>query len=291
MNCGKCLDTVIKKDKIICSECEIVGHYYCFSLNENTFAKMSKTTKNKWTCNGCKIKWNKEKEQQASVEKSNIESLTDSVQYIYDKSDEFNITVGRILNEMKFFREQNTLLMENNEKLTTEVESLKSKIDDIEQKSLDKAIEVIGIPLTYNGNCKSLIIEISSKLNITCNVENAYRKISQRKKEMKIIAWLSDKTQKKNLISANKKDKTMANQLRDEWPSNRIYINEHITKFRRVLFMKTKTIAKAMNFKFIWIDNADILIRKNKHTKAYRIRNEIDLNNLNEVPEKFMTYK
>ncbi|VVC46124.1 Zinc finger, FYVE/PHD-type,Zinc finger, RING/FYVE/PHD-type [Cinara cedri] len=285
MNCKKCLNTVIKEDKIICSECKTVGHYYCFSLNKNYVAKMPKTTKNKWTCNDCKIKLNKKNNQQVSIEKSNIESLAESVQCIYNNLDEFSIKSGRILNEMKLLKEQNTLLIKNNEKLITEVQFINSKIDRINQKSLDEAIKVKGIPLTYNEDCKSLINELSNKLNVTCNIENAYRKKSQEKTGGKIIAWLSDKTEKKNLISAIKRDKTTAKQLRVEWPSNKIYINEHLTIFKSVLLNKTKTIAKAMGFEFIWTDNADILIRKNKHTKIYRIRNEMDLKNLIEIPE------
>jgi len=45
--------------------------------------------------------------------------------------------------------------MENNEKLITEVQSLKLKISDLEQKLLDKAIEVVGIPVLIISHHKS----------------------------------------------------------------------------------------------------------------------------------------
>lgn len=77
---------------------------------------------------------------------------------------EFNITVGRMLEEIKLPREQYIIFMENNEKVYTDVQALKSKIDDLEQKSLDKAIEVVGVQISPNKDCKLLINELLKKI-------------------------------------------------------------------------------------------------------------------------------
>lgn len=45
-----------------------------------------------------------------------------------DKFDQLNLTVGKILNEMKELRDQNQKLFEKNEKFSTEVQQLKRKL-------------------------------------------------------------------------------------------------------------------------------------------------------------------
>lgn len=61
--------------------------------------------------------------------------------------------VRRILDEMKKLKEQNIKLFENNEKLTIEVQLLKTIMDDLKQKSLGKAIEIVDtITITISSN-------------------------------------------------------------------------------------------------------------------------------------------
>jgi hypothetical protein len=67
---------------------------------------------------------------------------------------------------MKKFSKQNKILTENNEKLTTIVNLLKVKIDELEQKYFDKVVEIVCIPIRPNEVCKYIVKEISQKLNI-----------------------------------------------------------------------------------------------------------------------------
>lgn len=83
--------------------------------------------------------------QSNSDKNDEIKQLTDSVKYMSDKFDQFNLTVGKILNEMKELRDQNQIIFEKNEKLSTEVQQLKAKIDELDQKSLEYSVEITGI--------------------------------------------------------------------------------------------------------------------------------------------------
>jgi len=83
-----------------------------------------------------------------------------------DKFDKFNTTVSTILGEMKQMRKRNQILNKKNEKLTTEVQLLQIKIDELEQKTLDKAVEIVGIPITPNKNYKLIVEEVIQKIKI-----------------------------------------------------------------------------------------------------------------------------
>ncbi|CAI6377133.1 unnamed protein product [Macrosiphum euphorbiae] len=99
---------------------------------------------------------------------------------------------------MKELREQNMKLTETNDKLSSEIRVLKIKVDELEQKTLEKVIEIMGVPLIQNEDCKNTVKGMISKLNIECDVVKAYRISSKQKTDTKIIAWLSDTNAKNN---------------------------------------------------------------------------------------------
>lgn len=51
MDCFKCSEVGIKEHDIICSKCKVGGHHYCHGICVTSFSKISKNSKNKWTCN------------------------------------------------------------------------------------------------------------------------------------------------------------------------------------------------------------------------------------------------
>lgn len=77
MICGKCQDELIKDDEIFCTECKTGYHCYCQGINENGFYKITKGQGN----------------QNNNDKNYDIKQLTDSVKYMSNKFDQFNITV------------------------------------------------------------------------------------------------------------------------------------------------------------------------------------------------------
>lgn len=144
-----------------------------------------------------------------------------------NKVDHFNIKVNGILNEMKVLQEQNTKLLGAHEKLTNEVHILKTKVDDIEQKTLEKAVEIVGIPTNTNEDYKSLVKEITHKLNIECDIVKAY--YLRLCYGLLLTVIIHDKN---HFISEARKMKYNANQYKENWRQLRIYINNHLTKVK-----------------------------------------------------------
>ncbi|KAL4100917.1 hypothetical protein QTP88_020942 [Uroleucon formosanum] len=155
---------------------------------------------------------------------------------------------------MKELREQNMKLTETNDKLSSKFEQ--------------------------NEDCKNTVKEIISKLNIECDVVKAYRILSKQKTDTKIIAWLSDTNAKNQFLITAKKNKWIANQYQSDWPTSKIYINNHLKKFKRLLLGRSKSAAKYKNYKYVWTSGTDILIRKDENTKVIRINDENDLDKI-----------
>lgn len=53
-----------------------------------------------------------------------------------------------------------------------------------------------------------------------------------------------------------------------------------LTKYRRNLFTKTRNACKDKNFKFVWTNNAEILVKKVDGVKNFLIKSDEDIINL-----------
>jgi len=142
------------------------------------------------------------------------------------------------------------------------------------------SVDVTGIPKTTNEDCISIIEEIGNKTNTELKVIEAYRINSFTSKHNIITAKLATLDMRKNLIRNGKSLKLTADILINSWPKEKIFINERITKSKRALFAQTRSAAKEKLYKFVWLSNADILVRKNEDSKIIKIKSPQDIEKL-----------
>lgn len=143
---------------------------------------------------------------------------------------------------------------------------------------MGNSIEITGIPKMENENCITIVKNIAEKLDISITVTEASRLNLTDNKPPIIIAKLETAEMRKSLITNSKLQKLNANMLSGRWKKeNKVYINERLTKEKQILYSKTKSAGKEHNYKFIWISNADISIRKHESSKITRIRSINDI--------------
>lgn len=85
---------------------------------------------------------------------------------------------------------------------------------------------------------------------------------------------------RKNIICNVKYMNFTTNIISNKWLSEKVFINERLTKLRRALFDQTRATAKEKLYKFFWLFNADILVRKDKKLKIIKIILTKDIKNL-----------
>jgi len=264
-------------------------HFYCTGYTEQSFKKMSNSTKSRYLCTDCKTH-NIQKSPKShtneitvntenSMEK-NIEELIKSVSFMSSQFDNFNNKIDNIASELKMIKQVNEKIIAENNRLTDEVSVLKNKIDEIEQYNLGISVDVMGIPKTINEDCISIIEELGKKTNTELKVLDAYRITSFTSKYNIITAKLATIDMRKNLIRNGKSLKLTADKIINSWPKEKIYINERITKSKRALFAQTRSAAKEKLYKFVWLSNADILVRKNEDSKIIKIKSPQDIEKL-----------
>jgi len=218
-----------------------------------------------------RTKCNTAKSPTTSTEPSNlledkIEDLINSVSFMSQQFDEFNKKIESILNEVKLYRKRINYLRTI---LSKEISEIRQQIDILEQQNLGTSIEIIGIPKTENENCL---------MNIDILVIEAKRITAVKSKSNLIVAKLESKENRSQQVRNSKNAKLKANMLVNNWSTeNKIFINEHLTKDKRILFVKTRAAAKDKKYKFTWIFNAEILTRKDENSKTMQIKTFSDL--------------
>lgn len=210
-----------------------------------------------------------------------IEELISSVEFMGKQFDVFNKKVDSMLSEIKVLKIENEKIANENKYLSSEVSSLKLKIDNIEQFNLNKYIDITGIPQTTNENCSEIVKQIGLKTNTTVNVIEAKRIYISNSKNSIIVAKLETTEMKRTLIRNSKISKLSANNILSTWSNEiKVYVNERLTKDRRTLFGQARRTGKDKQFKFIWVNNGDILMKKDENSKTIRISIQQDLENV-----------
>lgn len=274
--CAKCLEKLIhKEDTLECNTCKKTVHFYCAGISESNFKKMSKLNKGKYACSDHKQTDSNTKNIQPSVKvETKIDELIQSVEFMGKQFDNFNNKLDSLVNEVKNLKIENAKMKNENNNLLNEVSIIKFKIDTLEQSNLIKSIDITGIPQTPNENCTEIVKEIGLKTNTKINVIEANRQYFTNNTNSIIVAKLETIEMKKNLIRNSKICKISANNLHSAWSNkNNIYINERLTKDRRSLYGKARAYGKEKNYKFVWVNNGDILMKKDEKSKTLRIRN------------------
>lgn len=164
--------------------------------------------------------------------------------------------------------------------------ALEQKMLEFEQASRKLNIEIVGLEQLPNENINEVVKKLADTLEVSSeNIEWASRR-HQRKQSNRpapIIvgfkntggaaarnSWLAKRSK---LIELNSSMITGGSQ------KHKIYINEDLTKTTRMLLWNTKIQLKAI-YKYIWVVNGKILVKKAEGDKSVCIRSEEDIREL-----------
>lgn len=169
----------------------------------------------------------------------------------------------------------------NHEVMTTKIVSLENRVNELEQYSRCKNIEIKGVEECPDENLKQLVVKIANKLGATeiieKNIDIVHRVGNMNNRSPKdIIVQFKDRESRNRVIS-NKKVRIVSNEVTGGKNVNPIYLNEHLTPFNKQLFWEAKLKSKECDYRYVWVKDGKIFVRKNEKDRACRIRNEEDL--------------
>lgn len=82
------------------------------------------------------------------------------------------------------------------------------------------------------------------------------------------------------MLNSKIRDKWIATYRKKQLWKEKLYINEHLTKKNQTILYETKQNAKKKNFKFVWVRDCKILVRKNETSRIFTIRSLEDMESI-----------
>ncbi|CAN7975941.1 unnamed protein product [Ixodes persulcatus] len=142
--------------------------------------------------------------------------------------------------------------------------SLKTAVDNAEQYSRRKNIEIHGVKEYENENLVTVVTDLTTKLQLppptSQSIETAHRLRAREGRTAPIFVRFTERS------------------TRDMWIKKRvslkgegIYVNENLTRTLKNLFWNTKKTAREKNYKFVWVRNGKIFVKEKDGSPVIRI--------------------
>lgn len=311
-HCRKDLST--DGEGIVCNAgCKKKYHFICSGVSESTYKTMPTGRKDSWLCVNCRSSGSqKEKKpsEQGPIEESKTEDVVEPSQHVDSNSKvgqkesllaEMNNKLTLMSNEMTEIKETVSFMSEKYDRILEElkdfkkikanyfvlekkVEFLENKINDLEQYSRNKNLELKGIEETPNENLKGIVVKLASKMGVEniseSSIDVIHRVDNRTNREPKdIIVQFNNRTSR-NLFLEKKKERVYSNEVSKGRKDNVIYINEQMTPQTKQIFWETKNMCKEKNYNYVWFREGKIFVRKAQGTKAIRIKSMEDIKKL-----------
>lgn len=323
--CSKCDLQTSPQDQLACSQCNKVFHYLCVDKTEENFRKMG-TRRNAWKCIDCKpntLKIQTSNEGEKNVSNVNMDEFMTEIRGLVadmnakmcntdkkmdemmGKFDEMKRSYEMILAKQKELEQENAVL----KKSTNEMKEIyEDKIDMLENRSRISNIEIKNMPETQGEDTVKIVEMIGKAIGIDNiregDIQVALRVDSFNKEKEKgkraIIVHMGSRYLRNKWLTAYKTfnskkpgehRKSLTTQLINKnLPDLPIYLNEHITVKRKILLNETKAFARAKSFKYVWVKDAYILIKKNDNEKkVFKLSSNTELEELKKKVANFST--
>lgn len=180
--------------------------------------------------------------------------------------------------------------------LKAQVLNLEEKVDSFEQQSNSNFVEVFGVPEIENDTTSTtdVMLDLFSKaLSLNFNdsaIDSCYRMkknhlvTKSTRKPAGILVKMNNSRDVDLIISGKlklgKQLTTDLINLKPTIPTTPIFINVRLTSIRREIYNAAKTIKISKAYRYLWIRNGNVYMRKAKGTPLIQIRAIKDLNNI-----------
>lgn len=268
-DCQICYKIVQEEDEaLLCDKCERWSHRMCLGMNKTNYKKLEKS-KNPWICLKC----------------SNPASNKSTIKNMEPKKD--NYTNSDIMEKLMEMDEKYSKLFAKyeeqrqiNEDLKNELQVIKKQLNVKEQQQLNNNIIIQGVPYKENEKVEETIRKITNILGVVNNAEKCFRLGSGNGSKLAPIKVVFKNSEDKEKWMLAKKNKNLNTAIFEQSnPPKPIYLNHDLTKRNFELFMAAKKFKNDNDYKYLWINNGKILMRKSDDSKILLIGDETDLKN------------
>lgn len=291
--CGKC-DTNVNDTSELpkCSLCLKIFHFECSGLKEATWRKMAWEKKSSWRCpHYCSSKSPQVSGPDLTQTVLDINTklneiwkelrdLTSSQTMLSEKYDD-------ILTELKNERATNKLrdqkmlkLEQENADLRSELASISLRVNEMDQYSRNRNVEIHGIAERPQESLRDLMEELAKQIQIDTKPEeiDVIHRIPTRNpnKKKPVIVQFTTRTAREKWLQKRNTGLT-SNNIISGSDDTLIYINENLCEGKRKLAFEARTAKKNLNYKYMWIKSATIFMKKDDGCPVIKVKSSSDI--------------
>ncbi|XP_013163289.1 PREDICTED: uncharacterized protein LOC106114571 [Papilio xuthus] len=308
--CGKFLPTT-GTDIIVCSKCDSQYHRECARLTRTNKAPRewvcpacsSKKSRTPQTVTDA----SSSSAQSSPVDTGILQAIESAVARQFEK---FDKKFAELSKDLAFLREigervaalsslcdglqtqihsskdQYLKLEVENRVLRSTVQDLSTRLTFVEQQSRQNNIEITGLPENKSENLITTVVQLKSIVSSSIKESDIVSVVRTRKTDKNsnrpraVVVKLSSIKARDDLLAsvtkfnrANKDGKLSSQHLGYGGTVSPVFVAEHLSPANKILHAETRKFAREKGFKFVWVRDGRILVRKHEGAPAKQIRN------------------
>ncbi|KAJ2938807.1 hypothetical protein O0L34_g5140 [Tuta absoluta] len=182
------------------------------------------------------------------------------------------------------------------ELMSSDIDNLKAKIKDMEvdQRRNDQwvrrsNIQIDNVPQKKDENLINLIKVLATRSGFNLNPDTdidfvtriAVKNDTDQKKIKPIILKMQSRYKKDEFISSLRSLKNLkASDIGFAGDDSRVFINDHLSTYNKYLLKQARTRKDERNYKYCWVRNCTIMVRRDDTSPILHITSEEALNKI-----------
>lgn len=222
-------------------------------------------------------------QKQFKLQEKAINKIHDSQKYINDSFEELRNEIKRVTEENKKIKKELSELRAQNSSFKTKLSKMQHQMTVIKQKENKNNLIITNLPKIEKEELHNLIIKLGQQVDAEIerkDIIDVYQNVNKKHNTYPVIARMNNENFKTKAMKFRKEQGII--DMKKIFPNIEMRgknINFHhlLEKELSELLHKTKNEAKSKQYKFVWVKDGRILIRKDDHAATFEIESIEDL--------------
>lgn len=226
----------------------------------------------------------------SNIIKTELSSVRQDLQDFRKSIDFISISFDEMKTVVDQLAKDNITLTKENSTLKSTVSELSERLNNLEQHLREDNLEMQGVPEHRAENLCNLVEQCSRIVGYSFKEEDIVKctRVAKQNKESKlpraIIIKFRNVRKRDEFYSAvyrynktNPNNKLNTSVLGISGDQKPVYISEHLSPANKMLHAEARKKAKELGYKFVWIKNGRIYVRKQVDSQYIVIKNKESL--------------
>lgn len=302
-SCKSCLVNIKKNHiKLSCGSCGSDFHAKCVKMTPAD-VDFLKEQNSEWRCEPCSTERRKSMRLECSAEagsltlqdimqvlneiredqKRTVCDINKSYEQLNDRLNEWTVTLQTEIRKMEENMKKFSDLETENITLKKTVQSLESRVEDLEQYSRRNCVELQGIPETKEESVTEIVKQVGNVLGmeLTETMMDACHRLGKKNEERgprAIIVKFVRRIDKETFMKRRREKRDLSTRHMGLPTDTPVYVNESLSPSRRRLLGQVRRLRKERGYKYLWLRGGSILLRKEEGSPVIEVKCQADLN-------------